>query len=193
MDAYGASDWWRASISRLDRMDAGPLDDHQARAQISGVITVQIEPHREHPDFRIAIQGAKSEHFYNASQAMHLDPPSQIRRSRIFRNGPSWTFHHNRRSFQSDGYAQKAYKRCVLQNSRHPSWDFNPIELSRHPLSRLSWFHPLPLSFSHPRRGSSQDLVENRRRNRLLNPSIAFFVFFAISQLNHSDLIAIGD
>ena len=84
MDAYGASDRRRASISRVDRMDEGPPDQDQTRAQILGVITVQIEPWWEHPDRRIAIQGAKSECFYNPSQAMHLDPPSRIRRSRHF-------------------------------------------------------------------------------------------------------------
>ena len=66
-------------MARVNRMDAGLLNDHQARAQISGVIAVQIEPRGELPDRQIAIQGAKSERFYNASQAMHLDPPSQIR------------------------------------------------------------------------------------------------------------------
>ena len=53
-----ASDRQRASISRVDWMDNGPPDQDQTRAQISGVITVQIEPWWDHPDRRIAIQGA---------------------------------------------------------------------------------------------------------------------------------------
>ena len=66
-------------MARVDRMDDGPPDQDQTHAQILGVITVQIEPWWEHPDRQIAIQGATSERFYNASQAMHLDPPSRIR------------------------------------------------------------------------------------------------------------------
>ena len=61
-----ASDRHRASISRVDRMDNGPPDQDQTRAQISGVITVQIEPWWEHLDRWIAIQGVESERFYNA-------------------------------------------------------------------------------------------------------------------------------
>ena len=45
----------RASISRINRMDNGPPDQDQTRAQISCVITVQIEPWWEHPDRRITI------------------------------------------------------------------------------------------------------------------------------------------
>ena len=84
-------------------------------------------------------------------------------------------------------------KLYVLHRSKHTSWDFKKIELSRHPLSRFSRVLPLPLSFPHPRRGRSRDLVEYRRRNRSLNPPIAFFVFFVIKRLNRRDLIAIGD
>ena len=56
-----------------------------ARAFIQGVITVVMRSGGAHPDCPIAIQGAKTERFYNAYQAVNLDPPSQIRRMRHFR------------------------------------------------------------------------------------------------------------
>ena len=47
-----------------------------ARAFIQGVITVVMRSGGAHPDRPIAIQGAKTERFYNTYQAVNLDPPS---------------------------------------------------------------------------------------------------------------------
>ena len=62
----------------------GPPDHISARAIFKGVITVEIESRATHPDRRIAIQGARSNAFYNASQRLHPDAPSKIRRLRHF-------------------------------------------------------------------------------------------------------------
>ena len=113
MDAYRASDRWRSSISRVDRMDARPLDDHQARAQILGVITVQIE--RAGSIWTVGLRSKERNrsifitHLKHCIWTLHLKSDDRD----IFRNGPSWTFHRNRRSFRLNGYDQKPYiKRC---------------------------------------------------------------------------------
>ena len=56
-----------------------------ARAFIQSVITVVMRSGGAHPGRPIAIQGAKSERFYNAYRAMNLGPPSTFRRTRHFR------------------------------------------------------------------------------------------------------------
>ena len=66
----------------------GPLDHDRERALKEGVITVRIESRATHRDRRIAIQGARSNAFYNASQRLDLDSPSNIRRPQHNQNGP---------------------------------------------------------------------------------------------------------
>ena len=56
----------------------GPPDHISARAIFKGVITVRIESRATHPDRRIAIQGARSNAFYNASRRLHPNAPSKI-------------------------------------------------------------------------------------------------------------------
>ena len=110
------------SISRVDQMDDGPPDQDQACAQISGVITVQIEPCGEHLDRRITIQGAKLERFYNASRGI------ASRRSILDLTGTifSETVHRGRFIVTVDRFdrtitPKKPIKRCVLHDSKHPS------------------------------------------------------------------------
>ena len=69
----------------------GPPNQDRARALKEGVIRVRIESHATHPDRWIAIQGSRSNVFYNASQRLQPDAPSKIRRLRHNQNGPRWT------------------------------------------------------------------------------------------------------
>ena len=69
----------------------GPPDHDCARALKEGVITVMIETSAMHLDRQIAIQGARSSAFYNASQRLHLSASSRIGRLQHNQNGPRWT------------------------------------------------------------------------------------------------------
>ena len=60
----------------------GPLHHDHAHALKKEVITVVIETSAAHLYRQIAIQGARSKAFYNASQTAHPDTPSKIRRLR---------------------------------------------------------------------------------------------------------------
>ena len=56
-----------------------------------GIITVLIKSHATHLDRQIAIQGAKTHAFYNASHQASSGPPFKIGRLRLIWNGPRWT------------------------------------------------------------------------------------------------------
>ena len=69
----------------------GPHHRDHACALKKEVITVVIETSAAHLDRQIAIQGARSMVFYNASQTAHPHTPSKIQRLRYNQNGPRWT------------------------------------------------------------------------------------------------------
>ena len=54
--------------------------------------------------------GDKSMHFYNCHRADHPDRSSRSDGHDMFETVHDGPFHRSRRSFLSDGYAQKAYK-----------------------------------------------------------------------------------
>ena len=68
-----------------------PQHHDHVRALKKKVITVVIETYAVHLDRQIAIQGARSKAFYNASQTAHPDNPPKIQRQQYNRNGPRWT------------------------------------------------------------------------------------------------------
>ena len=110
-----AERWIEGAIDR--RASIAWSTDHRitikTRAEIQSVITVVMRSGGAHPDRPIAIQGAKSERFYNAYRAMNLRSDDRD----ISENGPSWTVYPNRRSFRSDGYEISPYKKaCSLRS-----------------------------------------------------------------------------
>ena len=59
----------------------GPPHHDHGRALKKEIITVVIEKSAAHLDHQIAIQGARSKAFHNASQTAHRDTPSKIRQT----------------------------------------------------------------------------------------------------------------
>ena len=96
--------------SALIEWTRGPPDPINAGALITSVIMVLIRSYGDHCDRQITIRRRKKGAFYNV---ICVDHPGRRSRSdgydlfETVHNGP---FHHNRRSFRSDGYAQNMYK-----------------------------------------------------------------------------------
>ena len=80
----------------------------------------------------------KSMCFYDCHRADHPDRSSRSDGHDMFETVHDGHFHRNRRSFRSDGYAQKPIKRCVLPMFKPVELEINLIELSRHLPSRFS-------------------------------------------------------
>ena len=88
----------------------GPQRSSKRTCFKDGIITATIRSRGGNPDRRIAIQGAKSKHLYNAYPRGASEPLIKIGRPRLKQNGLNGPFHRNRRSKRSDGYAQMYYK-----------------------------------------------------------------------------------
>ena len=86
-----ALDRAKRGTSHVDRVNSRSTRSDQHTWLLKGVITAQIKRVGENPDRQIAIQGAKSHVFYNASHQISSGPSIKIRRPRHFRNGPRWT------------------------------------------------------------------------------------------------------
>ena len=177
--------------TRVDRVERGPPDHDQSMCWIKGIITAEIQSCGTHLDRQIKIQRAWFKAFYKRISNDHI-----------------WTVHHDRTAMiflkwstmdrsivtvdRNDRTVTKwrPIKRLVLHNCKAFKLDFNQIDLSRHQSSHFSWVLPLPLSFPRPRRGRSQELVENWGRNRRLKLVVTFLVFLAINRFNRDISIA---
>ena len=73
-----ALDRAKPRISRVDRVNSRSTGSDQRTWLLKGVITAQIKRAGENPDCQIAIQGAKSYAFYNASHQISSGPSIKI-------------------------------------------------------------------------------------------------------------------
>ena len=122
---------WLLTVHRIDSpieryASIGWTPDHRirsrARALIVGVITAEMKQWGANRDRPIAIQGAQSNAFYNASRGIAsrrsiLDPTATIFSKTVHRGCFIVTVDR----FDQTVTPKKPIKLCVLHDSKHPS------------------------------------------------------------------------
>ena len=88
MAEAGALDQTADQLSRVDRVDPRSIASRSRTWLFKVIITVLIKSRATHLDRWIAIQGAKTHAFYNASHQASSGPSIKIGRLRLNQNGP---------------------------------------------------------------------------------------------------------